>query len=319
MGRIHLISGRSHLVLARKIAKLLKTPLTPIEIKTFADGEIYVRIKEKVRGDDVFLIQSLSSPVNEHLVELLITIDALRRASAARINVVCPYLAYSRQDRKIVSREPISAKLIANLITKAGASRVLTVDLHVEQIQGFYDIPFDLLVGYPQFVDYLLKKKFKNMVVVSPDIGGVKRSRKMALLLKAPLAVVDKRRKTYNQSEVVRVIGEVKGKTAVIVDDIIDTAGTITQAAYALKQKGAAEIIVCATHGLLTGDACQKLEKCPASQVLLLDTVHLPKEKKIAKIKIISLASLLAKVIKRIHQGRSLGALFTWEKKEVVL
>ena len=315
MGRIHLISGRSHLVLARKIAKLLETPLTPIEIKTFANGEIYVRIKEKVRGDDIFLIQSLSSPVNEHLIELLITIDALRRASAARINVVCPYLAYSRQDRKIVSREPISAKLIANLITKAGASRVLTVDLHTEQIQGFYDIPFDRFVGYPQFVDYLLRKKFKNIVVVSPDIGGVKRGRKMALLLKAPLAVVDKRRKNHNQSEVLRVIGEVKGKTAVLVDDIIDTAGTITQAAHALKQKGAAEIIICATHALLTNDACQKLEKCPASQVLLLDTVHLPKEKKIAKIKVLSLAPLLAKVIKRIHQSKSLGALFTWEKK----
>lgn len=319
MGRIHLISGRSHLVLARKIAKLLKTPLTPTEIETFADGEIYVRIKKKVRGDDVFLIQSLSSPVNEHLVELLITIDALCRASADRINVVCPYLAYSRQDRKIISREPITAKLIANLITKAGASRVLTVDLHVEQIQGFYDIPFDRFVGYPQFVDYLLRKKLKNMVVVSPDIGGVKRGRKMAVLLKAPLAVVDKRRKAHNQAEVLRVIGEVKGKTAIIIDDIIDTAGTITEAARALKQKGAAEIIICATHGLLTGDACQRLKKCPASQVLLLDTVHLPKEKKIAKIKVLSLAPLLAKVIKRIHQGKSLGALFTWEKKEVVL
>lgn len=319
MGRIHLISGRSHPVLARKIAKLLKTPLTPTGIETFADGEIYVRIKEKVRGDDVFLIQSLSSPVNEHLVELLITIDALCRASADRINVVCPYLAYSRQDRKIVSREPITAKLIANLITKAGASRVLTVDLHVEQIQGFYDIPFDRFVGYPQFVNYLLMKKLKNMVVVSPDIGGVKRGRKMAVLLKAPLAVIDKRRKAHNQAEVLRVIGEVKGKTAIIIDDIIDTAGTIAEAARALKQKGAAEIIICATHGLLTGDACQRLEKCPVSQVLLLDTVHLPKEKKIAKIKVLSLAPLLAKVIKRIHQGKSLGALFTWEKKEVVL
>ena len=209
--------------------------------------------------------------------------------------------------------------MIANLITEAGASRILTVDLHAEQIQGFYDIPFDHLVSYPQFVDYLLKKKLKNIVVISPDIGGVKRSRKMAVLLKAPLAVIDKKRKIHNQSEVVRIIGEVKGKTAVIIDDIIDTAGTVTQAACALKQKGAKEIIICATHALLSDDGCQKLEKCPASQVLLLDTIHLPKEKKIAKIKVLSLAPLLAKVIKRIHQGKSLGALFTWEQKEVIL
>lgn len=319
MGKIQLIGGQSHPVLARKIAKLLKTPFTPTEVKRFTDGEIYVRIKEKVRGDDVFLIQSLSPPVNEHLVELLITIDALRRASAGRINLVCPYLGYSRQDRKIVSREPITAKLIANLITKAGANRMLTIDLHVDQIQGFYDIPFDHFVGYPQFADYLLREKHKNMVVVAPDIGGVKRGRKMAGLLQVPLAVVDKRRKGHNQAEVLRIIGEVKRKTAVILDDIIDTAGTVTHAAWALKQKGATKIIICATHGLLSGDACQKLEKCPASQIFLLDTVYLPQKKKVAKIKVLSLAPLLAKVIKRIHQGKSLGALFTWEKKEVAL
>lgn len=319
MGRIHLISGRSHPALAQKIARLLKTPLTPIEIKTFADGEIYVRIKQKVRGDDVFLIQTLSSPVNEHLMELLITIDALHRASAARINVVCPYLAYSRQDRKVVSREPITAKLVANLITKAGANRLLTIDLHANQVQGFYDIPFDHFVGYPQFADYLLTKKVGNLVIVSPDIGGVKRGRKMAILLKAPLTIIDKRRQAHNHTEILNVIGEVKGKTAVIVDDIIDTAGTITQAAQILQQQGAKEIIICATHGLLSGDACQKLAKCPASQILLLDTIPLPNEKKLAKIKVLSLAHLLAKVIKRIHQGKSLGALFTWEEKEVTL
>jgi len=317
--KIKLISGHSHPILARKIAQLLKIPLTPTETKAFADGEIYVRIKENVRGDDIFVIQSLSAPVNEHLMELLITIDALRRASAGKINVVCPYLAYSRQDRKVVSREPITAKLLANLITEAGASRILTVDLHAEQIQGFYDIPFDLFVGYPRFAEYLLGKKHNNMVVVSPDIGGVKRGRKMAGLMKVPLAVIDKRRANHNQSEVLRIIGEVKGQTAVIIDDIIDTAGTITQAAHVLKQKGAADIIICATHGLLSGDACQRLKDCPASQVLLLDTVPLPEEKKIDKIKVISLAPLLAKVIKRIHQGKSLGGLFTWEEKEVTL
>lgn len=319
MGKIRLISGRSHPALARKISRLLKTPLTPVEIKTFADGEIYVRIKEKVRGEDVFLIQTLSSPVNENLVELLIMIDAARRASSEKINVVCPYLAYGRQDRKIVSREPISAKLVANLLTQAGASRVLTVDLHADQIQGFYDIPFDHFVGYPQFANFLLAKKYKDMVVVSPDIGGLKRGRKLAQLLKAPLAVIDKRRTAHNQAAVLRVIGEVKGKTAIILDDMIDTAGTITEAAGALKKEGAAEIILCATHGLFSGEACQKLKKCPASQVLLLDTVPLAREKKIAKIKILSLAPLFAKVIQRIHQGKSLGELFTWEKKEVIL
>lgn len=321
MGKIRLISGRSHPVLAQKIAELLKIPLTPIEIKTFADGEIYLRIKEKVRGDDLFLIQSISPPVNENLIELLIIIDALRRASVRKINLVCPYLGYSRQDRKAVSREPITAKLVANLITTAGANRILTVDLHSDQIQGFYDIPFDHFVGYPQFVDYLLRKKCKNkdIVVVAPDVGGARRGRKMAGLLKAPLAVVDKKRPGHNKAETARVIGEVEGKTVIMVDDIIDTAGTVIGAVKALKQKGAEEIILCATHGLLSGDACQKLEKCPVSQVLLLDTIHLPEEKKIAKIKVISLAPFLAKVIKRIHQDKSLGALFTWEKKEVVL
>ena len=319
MEKIKVISGRSHPALARKITQLLKIPLVPVESKTFADGEIYVRIKEKVRGDDIFIIQSLSSPVNEHLMELLITIDALRRASAEKINVVCPYLAYSRQDRKAASREPITAKLIANLVTKAGASRILTVDLHAEQIQGFYDIPVDHFVAYPRFADYLLRKKYKNMVVVSPDIGGVKRGRKMAGLMKIPLTVIDKRRANHNQSEVLRIIGEVEGKTAIIIDDMIDTGGTVTEVARVLKQKGATDIIICATHGLLSGDACQKLKDCPASQVLLSDTVALPKEKKIDKIKVISLAPLLAKVIKRIHQGKSLGALFTWEEKEVTL
>ena len=319
MEKIKIVSGRSHPTLARKITQLLKIPLVPVEIETFADGEIYARIKENIRGDDIFVIQSLSTPVNEHLMELLIMIDALRRASAEKINVVCPYLAYSRQDRKAASRESITAKLVANLLTKAGASRILTVDLHADQIQGFYDIPVDHFVGYPRFADYLLKKKYKNMVVVSPDIGGVKRGRKMAGLMKVPLAVIDKRRANHNQSEVVKIIGEVGGKTAIIVDDIIDTGGTIIQTATALKQKGAKNIILCATHGLLSGNACQRLKDCPASQILLLDTVALPKEKKIDKIKIITLAPLLAKVIKRIHQGKSLGALFTWEEKEVSL
>ncbi|MFC1727482.1 ribose-phosphate diphosphokinase [Patescibacteria group bacterium] len=319
MSKIQLVSGRSYPAMAKKIAKLLKASLTPVVIKTFADGEIYVRIKKKVRGDDVFLIQSVSPPVNENLIELLILIDALKRASARSINVISPYMGYGRQDRKVVSREPITAKLIANLITTAGADRILTVDLHADQIQGYFDIPFDHFVGYPQFAKYFKKKGLRDVVVVAPDIGGVKRGRKMAQLLKAPLAVIDKRRTGHNKSEVVSLIGEVKGRVAIVVDDMIDTGGTITSAAETLKQKGAKDVILCATHGLLSGEACQKLENCPASQVVLLDTVPLPKEKKLKKIKVISLAPLFSRVIKRIRRGGSLGALFVWEKKEVAL
>jgi ribose-phosphate pyrophosphokinase len=289
MGKIQLISGRAHPLLARKIAKLTKIPLTPIEDKTFADGEHYVRIKKKVRGEDVFVIQSVCPPVNENLMELLIIIDALKRASAGRINVICPYLGYGRQDRKTTSREPITAKLVANLITVAGANRILTVDLHTDQTQGFYDIPLDHFVGYPQFAEYLKRKKYRDTVIVAPDVGGVRRARKMAQLLKSPLAIIDKRRSSHNRAEVVNLVGEVKGKTAIIIDDMIDTGGTITEAAKALKEKKAKEIILCATHGLLSEESIQKI------------------------------ASLFARVIKRIHQGRSLGALFTWEKQEVAL
>lgn len=252
-------------------------------------------------------------------MELLITIDALRRASAGRINIVCPYLCYSRQDRKAVSREPITAKLVANLITQAGADRVLTVDLHVDQIQGFYDIPVDHLVGYPQFAQYLLKKKYKNLVVVAPDIGAAKRDGKMAGLLKVPLVIIDKRRPNHNQAEIVCIIGEVKGKTAVIMDDLIDTGGTVSKLADILKEKGAKEVFICSTHAVLSGNASEKLENCAASKILVTDTIEIPKEKKITKLQVLSLAPLLAKVIKRIHQGKSLGELFTWEEKKVIL
>lgn len=318
MSKLQLVSGRAHPELARKIARLLKTPLTPVEIKNFAVGEIYVRVLKKVRGDDVFLIQTLTPPINESLIELLIAIDSLKRASAGRINVVCPHLAYTRQDRKAVSREPISAKLVANLITTAGADRILTVDLHADQIQGFYDIPVDHFVGYPLFVDYLQKKKYKNLVIVSPDVGGLTRARKMAGLISAPIAVIDKRRPAHNRAEVINIIGAVKGKTAVIVDDMIDTAGTVCSIAAALKKEGAKDVLICATHGLFSDPALSGLKACPASQIIILDTLPLPKQKKLAKIKVISLAPLLAKVIKRIHQGQSLGALFTWEEKTTV-
>lgn len=319
MSKLHLISGRHYPNLARKISRLIKTPLTPIEIKNFANGEIYVRIQRNVRGGDIFLIQSLSHPVNENIMELLITIDALKRASAGRINVICPHLAYSRQDRKNVSREPITAKLLANLITTAGADRLVTVDLHADQIQGFYDIPVDHFVGYPLFAEYFKNKDLTNTVITAPDIGGVKRARKMAGLLHVPIVIMDKRRQKHNQSEVTYVIGEVKNKKAIIVDDIIDTAGTACEVAKTLKQKGAKEIILCATHGLLSDPAEKRLQKSPVKKIILLDTVPLNNHRKLKKIKIISIAPLLSKVIKRIHQEQSLGALFTWEKKVVNL
>lgn len=316
MSRLQIISGQSHPVLAQKIAKFLKIKLTPIEVKRFANGEIYVRVNQKVRNDDIFLLQTFCSPINENLIELLITIDALKRASAGRINVVCPHLCYSRQDRKFISREPISAKLVANLISTAGASRLITVDLHDDQIQGFYDIPVDHLVGYPKFAEYLLKKGYQNLIIVSPDIGGVKRARKMAELLHTPLVIADKRRLNHNQPEILQIVGETKNKIAVIIDDIIDTGGTVANVATVLKQKGAKEVIICATHGLLSGNAIDKLEKCPVSRILLLDTIPLPKGTKIKKIKVLPLAKLLSEVIRRVHQGKSLGKLFTWEEKE---
>jgi ribose-phosphate pyrophosphokinase len=273
MARLKLVSGQGNLPLSQLVSQNLKIPLTPIKIKTFADGEIYVRIEEKVRGDDVFLIQSMPTRVNDYLMEMLITIDALHRASAGRINVVCPYMGYSRQDRKSRSREPITAKLVANLITKAGADRLLTFDLHADQIQGFYDIPVDHLVGYPLFAKYLVRQKYKNMAVVAPDIGAVKKANKMATLLKAPLIIIDKDRPCHNQTQINCVIGDVTGKTAILLDDMIDTGGTISNAAQIIKEKGAAEVIICATHALLNGEAAEKLDRSPASKIIILDTL----------------------------------------------
>jgi len=319
MGKIQLIAGRGNPLFAQKISRHLKIPLTPVQIETFADGEIYVRIKKKVRDDDVFILQSLCSPVNENLMELLITIDALKRASAGRINVVTPYLCYGRQDRKVTSREPITAKLVADLITKAGADRLLAVDLHADQIQGFYDIPVDHLVGYPLFAEYLQKKNFQDVVIVAPDVGAVKKATKLAQLLHTPLAFADKRRQKHNQSEVTSIVGEVKNKTAVILDDMIDTGGTVCDVAKVLKDKGAREILICTTHALLNDNASEKLEKSPASKILYIDTINVAPEKKTKKMKELTLAPLLAKVIKRIHLGKSLGALFKWEEKEMAL
>jgi len=319
MAKMQLIAGRAHPQLAKKISKFLRVPLTPTKITTFADGEIYVKIEDKVRGDDIFIIQPTPPPVNDNLIELLVIIDALKRASAGRINVISPYLGYCRQERKATSREPISAKLVANMISSAGANRVMTIDLHADAIQGFYDIPVDHFVGYPQFAKYFHEKEYDNLIVVSPDVGSAPRARKMAGLLNVPFAVIDKRRTEHNKAETVTLIGEVKGKNCLINDDMIDTAGTVTQACEMLKKRGAKNIYICASHALLNGPAVKRLKACPATEVLILDTIPLPKEKKLDKIKIISVASLLAKVIKRIHEGKSLGELFVWEKKVVNL
>lgn len=319
MNGMQLIAGTSHPELAQKISEKLEIPLTPTKIEKFANGEIYVRVGKKVRGDDVFIIQTMTSPVNDCLMELLILIDALKRSSARRINVICPQMCYSRQDRRTQSHEPITAKLVANLITTAGADRLITVDLHADQIQGFYDIPVDHFVGYPLIAKYLSEKKYKDIVIVSPDIGGVKRANKVADLLGAPIAIIDKIRRQHNKSEVAHVVGDVKGKTAIIIDDIVDTGGSICGAADEIKKCGAKEVIIGATHALLNGSAVEKLEKCSASEVIFLDSVPIPKEKIIPKMKIISLAPLLSKIVLRIHQEESLGELFTWEEQSKLL
>ena len=319
MNKIRLIAGTSHPELAKKIAKNLKIELTPVTIKKLANGEIYARIESKVRGEDVFVLQTMTEPVNDFVMETLILMDALRRSSAKRINLICPQLAYSRQDRRARSHEPITAKLLANMLTVAGLSRLITIDLHADQIQGFYDIPVDHLVGYPLIAKEVLAEKYKDIVVVSPDIGGVKRANKLADLLGTTIAIIDKIRREHNKSEVAHVVGDVKGKTAVLIDDIIDTGGSICQAANTVKEFGAKEVIICATHALLSGEASKNLDNCATSKVILLDSVPIAKEKRIKKMKIVSLAPLLSQIIYRVHKEKSLGELFRWEKQARLL
>jgi ribose-phosphate pyrophosphokinase len=319
MNGIQLIAGTSHLKLAKKIATKLKLSLTPTTIKKFANGEIYVRVNKKVRGDDIFIIQTMVDPVNDCLMELLILIDALKRSSVRRINLICPLMCYSRQDKRTQSHEPITSKLVANLITKAGADRLVTVDLHADQIQGFYDIPVDHFVGYPLMAKYLVKQKYEDMVIVSPDMGGVKRANKLADLLGVSIAVVDKIRRKHNECEVGHVVGDVKNKTAILIDDVVDTGGSVCAAANVVKKYGAKDVIVCATHALLSGKAEENLEKCLASKFVFLDSVPIPKEKRTKKMKIISLAPLLSKIIDRIHNEKSLGELFKWEEQSKLL
>ena len=298
--------------LAQKIADQVGVELGKVSVTHFSDGEIKINIDESIRGDHVYIVQSTSYPVNDNLMELLIMIDALRRASAKTINVVLPYYGYARQDRKAQSREPITAKLVANMITQAGADRVLTLDLHAAQIQGFFDIPVDHLLGAPLLANYFLENNFKDkdIVVVSPDHGGVTRARKLAEFLHAPIAIIDKRRPKANVAEVMNIIGDVKGKVAVLIDDMIDTAGTITLAAQALQDAGALEVYACCTHPVLSGPALDRLNDSVIKEVVVTDSIQVPEEKTGGKIVQVSVDQLMAEAIKRIHENRSVSPLF---------
>jgi ribose-phosphate pyrophosphokinase len=312
MNELRFFSGTGNPELARKIADHLGIPVGEMLVRRFLDGEFYVQINQSVRGDDVFLLQSAAAPVNEHLMELLIMIDSCKRASARRVNVVMPYYFYARQDRKVRPREPVSAKLVANLLTVAGASRILTVDVHSGQIMGFFDIPADHLYAGPIIAEYLLKNiPVDGSVVVSPDVGGVARARALAEFLGAPLAIIAKRRPAPNKTEVIEVIGDVKDRTAIIIDDLIDTGGSVIGGANALLERGAKEVYAACTHPVFSGDAAQKLLESPIKKIIVTDTIPIPPEKKDSKIVVVSVAGLLAEAIKRIHNEGSVSELFS--------
>ncbi len=312
VNEIQLFSGNSNRPLAEAIARKLNTELSSIEVTTFSDGEINVHINETVRGRDLFIIQSTSDPVNNNLMELLIMIDAAKRASAGRITAVIPYFGYARQDRKARSRDPITAKLVADLITSAGADRILTMDLHAAQIQGFFNIPVDHLLGGPTLYNYFKENGIvdEDFVVVSPDIGSVNRARKVATKLNVPLAIIDKRRPKANVMEVMNIIGDVEGKKCLMVDDMIDTAGTIVQGAIALKEHGASEIYACCTHAVLSGPAVERLENSPIKQVVMLDTIQMPEEKRIAKMVTLSAADIFAAAIQNVYLDQPISKIY---------
>ena len=310
--RLKIFALNSNKPLAEKIAAEVGVKLGKSSVKRFSDGEIQINIEESIRGDDVYLIQSTSSPVNDNLMELLIMIDALRRASAHTINVVMPYYGYARQDRKARSREPITAKLVANMLERAGATRVLALDLHAAQIQGFFDIPVDHLVGAPLLADYFLRNHYDgaDTVVVSPDHGGVTRARKLAEFLKAPIAIIDKRRPRPNVAEVMNIVGNVTGKQCIIIDDMIDTAGTITLAAQALKDAGATEVLVAATHAIFSGPAVERLTHSAIEKVVVTGSINLPADKHMDKLDVVSVGPLMGRAIMRIQENRSVTPLF---------
>ncbi|MDQ2086520.1 ribose-phosphate pyrophosphokinase [Herbivorax sp. ANBcel31] len=310
---IKIFAGNSNRELALEIAEKIGLPLGLAKVGKFSDGECAIGINEVVRGSDVFLIQSMSSPINDNLMELLVIIDALKRASAGRITAVIPYYGYARQDRKAKARDPISAKLVANLLTTAGANRVLTMDLHAPQLQGFFDIPLDHLLGVPILANYFREKfeETSDVVVVSPDVGSVARSRKFAQRLDVPLAIIDKRRPKANVSEIMNIIGEVNNKKVILVDDLIDTGGTIVNAANALAEIGAKEVYACCTHGVLSGPAIERIEKSEMKELITLNTIPLTEDKKRPKIKSLSVASVFAEAIERIYGDMSISTLFT--------
>ena len=307
-----LLTGNSNKVLSKNIAKYLKTKLVNSSIRKFADGEIYVEINENIRGNSIFIVQSVSSPANDNLMELLLCIDALKRSSAKNITAVIPYFGYARQDRKVAPRTSISAKLVSNLITKAGADRVVTVDLHAGQIQGFFDLPVDNLFATPIFARHVKRNiKGKNLICVSPDVGGVERSRALARKLDIGIAIIDKRRPAPGKSQVMNVIGNVKNKTCIIIDDIIDSGGTIVNAAQALINRGAKEVHVYITHGVLSGEAVEKIKKSKIKKLVITDTIdNSDKVKKAKNIEVLSIANLLGEAIKRISNSTSVSDLF---------
>ncbi len=307
-----LLTGNSNINLSKKISKYLKTRLVNSSIKKFSDGEIYIEINENIRGNSIFIIQSVSSPANDNLMELLLCIDALKRSSAKNITAVIPYFGYARQDRKVVPRTSISAKLVSNLITKAGADRVVTVDLHSGQIQGFFDIPVDNLFATPIFARHIRKKiKSNNLICVAPDVGGTARARALGKMLNVGLAIVDKRRPSPGKSEVMNVIGNVRNKTCIIVDDIIDSGGTIVNAAKVLKEKGARDVHVYVSHGVLSGNAVEKISKSKVKNLVVTDTIdNSHKVKTVKNIEILSISHLVGEAIKRISNSTSVSDLF---------
>jgi len=310
---IKVFTANAHPQLAQDIANIVGVPLGQSSVDRFSDGEINVTIGETVRGSDIFLVQSTSQPVNEHLMELLVMIDAFKRASAGDITAVIPYFGYARQDRKAKARDPISAKLVADLLSAAGANRVITMDLHASQIQGFFNIPLDHLLSLPIFLKYYSKKFGKekdSIVVVSPDLGSVPRTRKFAEKMDFPLAIVDKRRPRANISEVMNIIGDIEGKKVIMIDDLIDTAGTLCNSAEALMEKGATEIYACATHGVLSGPAVERIQNSCIKELALLDTINVPKEKQIDKIKLLTVAPIFAEAIERVYEDLSVSSLF---------
>lgn len=309
-GDMKIFTGNANKELAEKISRELGIPLGICKVGKFSDGEITVDIGETVRGRDIFIVQPTSSPVNDNLMETLILIDAMKRASAGRINAVIPYYGYARQDRKAKAREPITAKLVADLLTTAGADRVVTMDLHAAQIQGYFNIPVDHLSGINTLAEYFQTIIEEDTVIVSPDVGGVKRARTFANILDLPLAIIEKRRPKANVAEIMNIIGDVEGKNVILVDDIVDTAGTITSAAGVLKDFGAKKVIAAATHGVLSGPAIDRINNSQIEKFIITDTIPLPEEKHSDKLEIISVASLFAEAMTRVHNNKSVSRLF---------